>query len=127
MKEWSTAWKASMKPRKQRNYKKNAPLHTLSKFMHMHLSKELRKKVGSRQMLVHKDDKVRIVVGNFRKKEGKVVKVDLKRGKIFVEGIERSKKDGSKTRIPLEVSNCMLIALEKEEKRIKKKKAEKKH
>ncbi len=124
-KTWSSHWKASIKPRKQRNYVNNAPLHTLSKFMHIHLTKELRKKVGARQLLVHTDDKVRILVGNFKKKEGKVVTVNLKKGKIYLEGIERLKKDGSKVRVAIEPSNCIIIALGKEEKRIKKKKVEK--
>lgn len=121
---WSSHWKASKKPRKQRNYMNNAPLHILSRFMHIHLSKDLRKKIGIRQLLVCKGDKIRIQAGVFKKKEGKVIAVNLKKGKIYVEGIERIKKDGSKVRIPLEPSNCMLLALEKEEKRIKRKKAE---
>jgi large subunit ribosomal protein L24 len=120
MNTWSTAWKASKKPRKQRNYRTQAPLHIKQTFMHVHLSKELRKKLKMRHIGLHKDDKVKILVGNFKGKDGKVTALNLKKGKIFVEGIERVKKDGSKVRIPLEPSNVMITAIEKEEKRTRK-------
>jgi len=127
--EWSAQWKASVQPRKQRKYRVNAPLHIKRTFMHAHLAKDLRKKYARRQISLRKDDKVKIMNGDFKGKEGKVSEIDMKSGRVFVEGIDRVKKDGSKARIPLQVSNLMITALGKEDKRIKKqeaKKAEKK-
>lgn len=118
--EWSAKWKASTQPRKQRKYRVNAPLHIKRTFMHAHLAKELRKKYGKRTLSLRKDDKVKILVGDFKGKEGKIIELDMKAGRIFVEGIDRAKKDGSKARIPLQVSNVMITAVGKEDKRIKK-------
>src|SRR3989338_176397 len=42
--KFSTKWKESKQPRKQRKYRANAPLHLRKKFVNVNLSKELRKK-----------------------------------------------------------------------------------
>lgn len=119
-KEWSAAWKASKQPRKQRKYRHHALLHTRRKFFHVHLAKELRKKYKKRQLPLRKEDKVKILVGDFKGKEGKVTRITTRRGKVYIEGIERTKKDGSKALIPIVASNLILVALGKEDKRIKK-------
>lgn len=124
--EWSSKWKASVQPRKQRKFRANAPLHIKRTFVHAHLSKDLRKKYGRRQLSLRKDDKVKIMVGNFKGKEGKIIEIEMKEGCVFIEGIDRTKKDGSKARIPLQPSNLMIIALGKEDKRIKKHELKKK-
>jgi large subunit ribosomal protein L24 len=49
--------------------------------------------------------------GQFRKKEGKVEQVSLKKIKVYVEGVEIAKKDGTKTRYPLHPSNLTIIEL----------------
>lgn len=120
-KEWAAEWNASKQPRKQRKYRHNAPLHIKRKYFHVHLAKELQKKYSKRQFGICKDDKVRIMVGDFKGKEGKVTKVLLKKGKVYVEGIECIKKDGSKAFIPLEPSNLLIISLGKEDRRQKRK------
>lgn len=119
-KEWAAEWNASKQPRKQKKYRYNAPLHIKRRFFHVHLAKELQKKYNKRQLSIRKDDKVRIMVGDFKGKEGKVTKVLLKKGKVYVEGIECIKKDGSKAFIPLKPSNLLLISLGKEDRRQKK-------
>ncbi len=119
-KEWSVGWKASIQPRKQRKYRWNAPLHIRVTFINTHLSKELRKKYGKRSLQLRTGDKVKILVGDSKGKEGKVIEVNCKQGKIYVEGIERLKKDGSKARIPLQASNLMIIGIGKEDRRFKK-------
>lgn len=110
-KKFSIKWKGNRKPRKQRKYRYNAPLHVKQKFMHAHLSKELRKKYGKRSIGLRKGDKVKIVRGQFRKHTDKIDVVDLKRGKVYVTGIEITKKDGTKTRYPIEPSNLMITEL----------------
>ena len=111
MKEWSSAWKGSKMPRKQRKYRFTAPLHVKSKFLNVHHSKELRKKYGRRALRVRKGDKVLIVRGQFRKVTGKVERVDLKHTKIFVEKVEVIKKDGNKSFYPIEPSNVVITEL----------------
>ncbi len=118
-KKWSSSWKASIQPRKQRKYRKNAPLHVKRTMLHCHIAKDLRKKYGTRNRSLRTGDKVKILVGDFKGKEGKVSAINTKKLKVYIEGIEHIKKNGSKVRIPLEPSNLMITMLEKEDKRIK--------
>ena len=119
MKTFSKAWKGSKKPRKQRKYRAKAPLHLRKKLISIHLSKDLIKKYGKRNMPTRKGDKVKILRGQFRKKDGKIERVDRKRNKIFVAGIELVKKDGSKALRPIDPSNVMIIELNLDDKKRK--------
>lgn len=116
MNNFSSTWKSSKKPRKQRKYKIRAPLHIKQKFMHSHLSKDLRKKYGKRSLSLRKGDKVKIMCGNFRKREGKVEKILLKDSSVFVSSIESIKKDGTKKMIALQPSNLMIVELNLDDK-----------
>jgi len=118
-KKFSTSWKRSTQPRKQRKYRYNAPLHVRQKLVHVHLSSELRQKHGSRAMQVRKGDKVKVLRGKFRKQEGKVERVELKRERIFVTGMEYTKKNGTKVPVPLKSSNLMIVVLDMADKRRK--------
>jgi large subunit ribosomal protein L24 len=119
-KEFSKKWKASKNPRKQRKYRYNAPLNIKRKFLSVLLSEELRKKYSIRNIPVRTGDKVKFMRGKFKKRVGKVEKVDVKKTKIFVEGIEYIKKDGSKSLIPINPSNVMIIDLNLDDKKRKK-------
>lgn len=114
--KFSSAWKGSKKPRKQRKYRAEAPLHTKKKFVHAHLSKDLRKKYGKRSTGLRKGDKVRVMVGRFRKHEGKIENVDSGKTRIFVSGVEITKRDGTKKLLPLHPSNLMITELSLEDK-----------
>lgn len=113
---FSSAWKSSRKPRKQRKYRAEAPLHTKQKFVHVHLSKDLRKKYGKRSTGLRKGDKVRIMTGKFKKHEGKIESVDFRKTRIFVNGIEITKRDGTKKLIALHPSNLMITELSLDDK-----------
>ena len=110
-KEFSTKWKASSQPRKQRKYRANAPLHLKKKFVRVNLSKELRKSTGKRNMQIKKGDKVKIMKGKFKGKEGKVLEINLKFSKVYVEGITVTKQDNSKANVKLQASNLQIIEL----------------
>lgn len=128
--KWSKSWKASKRPRKQRNYRQNAPLHVKQKLVSVHLSKELRAKHGKRSIAARKGDKAKILRGQFKGKSGIITKVELKNSKIAVEGMENIRKDGTKTPYLFEPSNLMLAELmmddKKRRKPLEKKPAEKK-
>jgi len=119
--KFSTKWKSSKQPRKQRKYLANAPLHIRKKFVSVSLSKELRKKHGKRNVPVRKGDVVKITKGKFKKKQGKVTKVELKKSKIIVEGIQIKKTDGSKVNAPLKAPNLQIVELNLEDKKRMKK------
>lgn len=107
----------SKQPRKQRKYRYNAPLHIKQKFMRAHLSKELRKKYSRRSLGLKKGDKVKILRGQFKKKTGKIDKVDLKENYVYITGIEITKKDGTKAFYPLQPSNLMITELNLDDKK----------
>ena len=117
MKKFSKHWKGSKKPKKQRKYIYNAPLHIRSKLISTNLSKELRKKYGMRNISVRKGDKVKIVRGQFKNKVGKIERVDLGKLRAYVEGIEMIRKDGTKSLFPIHPSNLMIIEMNLDDKK----------
>ena len=125
-KEFSTHWIASKRPGKQRKYRAEAPLHLRKKFVSVNLSKELRKKVGKRNLPVKKDDKVKILRGKYNGKTGKILNVKLKISKVVVEGIQVTKRDGSKANVKLEPSNLQIIEMAERKKKSEKKEESKK-
>jgi len=118
-KKFSTSWKRSTQPRKQRKFRYNAPLHVRQKLVHAHLSKDLRQKQGTRAMQIRKGDKVKVLRGKFRKQEGKVERVELKRERVFITGMDYTKKNGTKVPIAFRPSNLMIVALDMADKRRK--------
>lgn len=118
MKTWNPNWKRSTKARKQRKYAARAPLHARSTLLGSHLSKELRQKHKKRSLRVRAGDKIVILVGEFKGKSGKVERVETRFAKVYVTGIERVKKDGSKALAPVHPSNLVITELHPDKKRI---------
>ncbi len=114
---FSSSWKSSSQVRKQRKYRYNAPLHVRNTFLNAHLSKELRAKHGMRSLPVRKGDEVSVMRGNFAGKKAKVNSVDLARLRVTLEGITRSKRDGSKSNIVFRPSALKIIAFGSDDKR----------
>jgi len=106
----STSWVASKQPRKQRKYRYNAPLHIKGKFLTAHIVKDLRDKYSLRSLRVRTGDKVRVLRGQFKGREGKVDRVDVKKCKVYVNKVDSVKKDGA-TRVPypLDASNLVIV------------------
>jgi len=115
-KEFSTKWKASKQPRKQRKYKANMPLHLKHKLMSAHLSKELRAKYKRRSFPLKKGDTVKVTKGEFRGKTGKINIADLKKLRVAVEGLQKQKKDGTKVNVYFRPSNLIMTELNLEDK-----------
>ncbi|RLF15463.1 MAG: 50S ribosomal protein L24 [Thermoprotei archaeon] len=102
----------SKKPSKQRYALYNAPLHIKHKILAAHLSKELRRQYGTRSLPVRKGDVVMVMRGDHKGRQGKVVRVDTSKVRVYVEGIMGEKSDGTKYYIPLHPSNLMIIKLD---------------
>ena len=107
----------SKQPRKQRKFLYNAPLHVRRKIMSAHLSKELREKYKRRSFPLRKGDEVLIMRGKFRGKKGKIVKVDYKKYKVYVEGITIKKADGTERLFPIHPSKVMIVNLDLSDKK----------
>ena len=115
--QFSTSWKASSQPRKQRKYIYNSPLHIKHKFLSAPLSKELRKKHGIRSLPVITGDEVNIMRGTFAKKKAKVMKVQTNKMRVTLDGITRKKTDGTKINVYFNPSKLQIIALKLDDSR----------
>ena len=99
------------KPSTARRNMYNAPNHKKRKFISAPLSPSLRAEHGTRSMPVVVDDTVTITKGDRKLAEGRVLRVDTKDGKIYVEGVTRTRQDGSTVQIPLRAENVMITRL----------------
>lgn len=115
--DFSTSWKSSRQPRKQRKYLHNLPLHLKQKLMGSALDKLLRKKYNIRSLEVRKGDEVKIMRGKFKKKVGKVLEVNRKDMKVQVEGITLTKKDGNKVNVWFHPSKLKIIKIDDSDKK----------
>ncbi len=122
----STKWKGSTQPRKQRKYVHNLPDHLLGSQLKSHLSKQLREKHGVRALRVRVGDKVKVLRGSHKGKEGKVERVDTRNARLIVAKIESAKKQGGSAPYPQRPGNCLLIELTDEKRRFKRKASAKK-
>ncbi len=116
-KNFSTAWRSSRQPRKQRKYIAKAPIHLKRKLLSVNLSEELRKKYGRRNMIVRKGDTVKVMKGKFKKKQGKIISVDIKKTKLKIEEVSIKKGDGSKINVKIHPSNLQIVELNMDDKR----------
>lgn len=119
MKHFSKHWKESKNPRKQRKYLKNLPLHLRKKLVSSNLSKELRKKYNRRNIALRIGDKVKVMAGQFKKISGKVNNVNRKNLKVYIDGIEVVKRDGTKRFYPIHASNLQIVELSIDDKKRK--------
>ncbi len=100
------------KPGKNRKRRFNAPNHVRRKFLSAPLSPSLKIEYGARSMPVRRDDTVTITKGDKKLTEGKVIRVDSERSKIYIEGVTRNRMDGSMVQIPIRPENVMITRLE---------------
>jgi large subunit ribosomal protein L24 len=107
----------SSKARKQRKFLYNAPIHVRRKLLSAHLSKELQEKYKRRSFPVRVGDEVEVMRGEFKKRTGKVAKVDLKKYKVYIEGLTRKKVEGREKMVPIHPSNLRIINLNLEDKK----------
>ena len=106
----------SSKPRKQRKWLIDAPLHKRQKMVVSTLSKELRAKYKRRSLFVRKGDKVRIMRGEFKGITGEILSVNLKDYTIYVDSIKSKKANGTEVPRPIAPSNVMLTEIVTEDK-----------
>lgn len=118
---FATTWKRSVQTRKQRKYNYNAPYHVKGKFLAAHLSQELRQKYGTRSLRLRKGDKVKILRGNHKGKEGTVERIDVQRTKIYLTKIDQAKTDGTKAPVALHPSSLLITEPDLSDKKRKEK------
>lgn len=107
----------SKQPRKQRKFLYTAPLHIRRKLLSGHLSKELRQKYKFRSFPVRKGDEVEVMRGEYKKKAGKISRVDYKKYKVYVEGVTIKSTTGTEKQVALHPSNLKITSLNLDDKK----------
>ncbi len=105
---------ASAKPRKQRKFRYSAPLHARQHFLHVHLSKEARQKLGiikTRAVQVSKGDTVKVMSGSKKGTTGKVTAVSLRRGAVYIDSYTKKNAKGKEYGVPISASNVYITDL----------------
>jgi large subunit ribosomal protein L24 len=70
-------------------------------------------------MTIVENDTVSITKGDRKLAEGKVLRVNTKDSKVYVEGITRTRLDGSTVQIPVRAENLMITKLNLDDNRRK--------
>lgn len=105
---WSTEWKSSVQPRKQRKYRYNAPLHVRHRLLSANLSKTLRKELGKRSLPLRSGDEVEVMKGTMKGFKGVIERVDMKKLKVYVENANIKKVDGTEVARAFDPSNIRI-------------------
>jgi len=103
---------SSRLPRKQRKRHFTKALHERAKCMAAHLDEKLSGQFNRRSVTVRVGDTVKIVRGEFKGTKGKVERVDRKTFRLFIEGIQRERADGTKRAYPIHPSNVLITELD---------------
>lgn len=103
----------SAKPRKQRLFRFNAPMHSRQHFLHVHIDKALRAKLNLRKRAVQisKGDSVKVIAGGKKGATGKVTNVDLRTGRITIDSLTKKNARGREFNIPISASNVYITDL----------------
>ena len=104
------------KPSKQRKLLYNAPYHVRGKIMAAPLSEELREEYGCRSLPIRSGDTVRILRGDYKDYEGRVIRVDRKKYRVYVDGVTKEKADGTTVPVPIHHSKVEIIKLNMDDK-----------
>ena len=103
--------KGVSKPSTARKHRFNASNQKRRKFISAPLSPSLRAEHGTRSMSVIVDDTVSITKGDRKLSEGRVLRVNVADKKIYIEGVTRTRMDGSTVQIPIRAENVMITRL----------------
>lgn len=104
-------------PRKQRRMIHKSPIHVNKRLLRCHLDEFLQEEYGLRSLVVKKGDLVRIMRGQFRDTEGKVIRVDYADARVYLDSASITKADGKEANVPVHPSNLMLVKLELDDER----------
>jgi len=103
-------------PGKQRKRLFEAPYHSRNHAFSGHLSSELRSSHNSRTFTMKKGDTVRVLRGDYKGYEGKIQRVNRKSYRIFVDGINKEKADGTSIPVSIHPSKVEIIKLDLDDK-----------
>ncbi len=109
--------------RKQRLFRFTAPLHARRGFVHAHIDKATKQKLGIKKnsTQVRRGDTVKVMAGSNKGKSGKVTNVNLRTSKITINSVTRKNARGKEYGIPISANNVYITELNLDDKlRVKK-------
>lgn len=92
------------------------PKHLAERNLRSHLSRTLREKYGRRNLRVIAGDTIKVIRGEYSGIEGKVEKVNMKRGSLAIEGIQREKVRGGNVKVEINSTNVVITDLDLDDK-----------
>ncbi len=103
----------SSKPRRQRFFRFNADMHERQHFVHAHLDKQLKQKLGikARAVQISKGDSVKVMAGGNKGKTGKVTAVNMRKGSVFIDALKKKNARGKEYSVPVSSSNIYITDL----------------
>jgi len=104
------------KPTKQRKRLYQAPVTERYRRFSAPLASKLKESHDTNSVPVRKGDTVMIMRGDRKGSEGKVTQIDRKNYRIFVEGVNREKVDGTSISVPIHPSKVMITRLNLDDK-----------
>ncbi len=96
-------------PRKKRKHMYNASLHEKAKLINARVSDALQTQLKKKTMRVKKGYKVKVLRGKFKKTEGKVVSVDYKKSRVFIDSAKSKSARGKEKSVGIHPSNLLII------------------
>jgi large subunit ribosomal protein L24 len=103
----------SSKPRYQRFFRFNAPMHVKQHFVHAHIDKALRSKlkISARSVQISKGDTVKVMSGAKRGTSGKVTAVNMRTGRVAIDSLSRKNARGKESPRSVHVSSIYITEL----------------
>lgn len=92
------------------------PKHMIERKLRSPLSRSLREKYGRRNLRVIAGDTIKVIRGEYSGIEGKVEKVNMKRGSLAIEGIQREKVRGGNVKVEINSTNVIITDLDLDDK-----------
>lgn len=92
------------------------PKHMTERMLRSPLSRALREKYGRRNVRVIAGDTIKVMRGEYSGIEGKVEKVNMKRGSLAIEGIQREKVRGGNVKVEINSTNVVITDLDLDDK-----------
>jgi large subunit ribosomal protein L24 len=92
------------------------PKHMTERMLRSPLSRPLREKYGRRNVRVIAGDTIKVMRGEYSGIEGKVEKVNMERGSLAIEGIQREKVRGGNVKVEINSTNVVVTDLDLDDK-----------
>lgn len=104
----------SGKPKKQRFFRFNAPMHQRQHFAHSHIDESLRSKLNIKKnsVEVRTGDTVKIMAGSSKGTTGKVTRVNLRTGRIYLDSLTKKNARGKEFGKSVSASNVYITDMD---------------